>query len=118
MLLEEIAGVHPYKYDFYYLPMDHRSNCNVGYAFLNFVHPLLALRFFVDFNERKWGKFKSEKICKVQFSRMQGKQEFVEHFRNKDIVKKKKHENHSPTVLETPIISSAEILSLRQFLSN
>ena len=118
MLIDEILSVFAYKYDFYYLPMDHRSNCNVGYAFLNFVHPFIALKFYIDFNSRKWDKFKSEKICTVQFSRMQGKQEFIDHFKNKDIVKKKKHEKHSPTVLETPSISNAEILSLRMALTS
>jgi len=48
---------------------------------------------------------------------MQGKGEFIEHFKNKDIVKKKKHEKHSPTILETPILTSFEILNLRTTLS-
>jgi hypothetical protein len=62
------AEVGEFTHDFFYLPIDLRSRANMGYAFLNLCHPLIALKFFQKFNNRAWDKFESEKICQVQFS--------------------------------------------------
>ena len=39
------------RYDFLYLPMDQKNNCNVGYAFINFISPL----YIVDLHKRFFG---------------------------------------------------------------
>lgn len=36
-------------YDYFYLPMDLKTQCSVGFAFINFVHPVFILRFFLEF---------------------------------------------------------------------
>lgn len=66
LLEEQFEGV----FDFFYLPIDFRNKCNVGYAFINFVHPIYILRFFDRFNAQTWPRFNSDKICELTFGRI------------------------------------------------
>lgn len=59
-LLDEVNGQFKGKFDFFYLPMD--NDCNLGYAFINFVEPLYILYFYHNFKGRKWRKYKSHKV--------------------------------------------------------
>jgi protein phosphatase 1 regulatory subunit 42 len=62
MLTNEIDEGFKGLYDFFYLPIDIHNNCNVGYAFINFVLPTFILKFYKDFNGRRWNKFNSGKV--------------------------------------------------------
>jgi len=62
MLLSKIDEGYKGLYDFFYLPIDLYNNCNVGYAFINFVLPIFILKFYEDFNGHKWNKFNSGKV--------------------------------------------------------
>lgn len=39
-----------------------QNNCNVGYGFINFVNTSYLHDFYLEFHNRGWGKFKSEKV--------------------------------------------------------
>ena len=62
MLLTMITETYKKNYDFLYLPIDFQNKCNVGYAFLNFIHPLFVIPFYEEFNGQKWTKYNSEKV--------------------------------------------------------
>ena len=70
------------KVNFLYLPMDHHNSCNVGYAFVNFIHTKFILDFHEEFNGRRWDKFNSEKICELAYARIQGASSLMDHFQN------------------------------------
>lgn len=58
------------KFDFFYLPIDFYNDCNVGYAFINFVNLDDIESFYETFHGKKWGKFNSDKICKIYYARI------------------------------------------------
>ena len=68
------------RYDFLYLPIDQKNNCNVGYAFINFVSPL----YIVDLHKRRqgqrWRYFNSNKVCDLRYGRIQGRRQLERNF--------------------------------------
>ncbi len=82
MLLEEIDRNFKLKINFLYLPIDNFNACNVGYAFVNFIHTKFILEFYNEFNGRRWDRFNSEKICQLAYARIQGTTNLMDHFQN------------------------------------
>lgn len=62
------------------------THSQVGYAFINFIEPNSIALFYQDFNQRKWDRFNSEKVCRLAYARIQGKTAFIEHFRNSSLM--------------------------------
>lgn len=81
MLLELLERDFAGTYDFFYLPMDVRNRCNLGYAFVNFVAAKHTVPFYRAFQGRTWLEFNSKKVCEVTFARVQGRKALLEHFR-------------------------------------
>lgn len=71
-LLKELnlSQNHLGKYDFLYLPIDFQNKANVGYAFLNMIHPLFVIDLLIEFKNRKWTKFNSHKKCDIKYARI------------------------------------------------
>ena len=65
MLLAAIDESFRGTYDFFYLPIDFKNKCNVGYAFINMIRPVYIIAFVDRFNYRKWEKFNSEKVRSI-----------------------------------------------------
>ena len=70
LMLELIDRKFAGKYDFFYLPIDMKFQCNVGYAFINFINQKVLLHFFNEFHNIKWPNFNSEKICHLSYARL------------------------------------------------
>jgi hypothetical protein len=88
MLLDEVNAHHEGTYDFFYLPIDFKNKCNVGYCFINFLEPRFIAPFVRTFNGQRWRSFNSEKVCAVSFARIQGKQAMIARFQNSSLLEK------------------------------
>eukprot|EP01117_Protostelium_nocturnum_P009226 TRINITY_DN3302_c0_g1_i1.p1 TRINITY_DN3302_c0_g1~~TRINITY_DN3302_c0_g1_i1.p1 ORF type:complete len:869 (-),score=145.78 TRINITY_DN3302_c0_g1_i1:173-2779(-) len=86
MLLQAVDENHKGCYDFFYLPIDFKNKCNVGYAFINFISPVHIVTFYQEFNNKKWEKFNSEKVCELTYARIQGKIALIGHFQNSSLM--------------------------------
>lgn len=71
MLLTTIDEKFRGTYDFFYLPIDFKNKCNVGYAFINMVRPEYIVPLVQRLDRKKWEKFNSEKVCNISYARIQ-----------------------------------------------
>ncbi|XP_026407692.1 protein terminal ear1-like [Papaver somniferum] len=73
------------EYDFLYLPIDFvMRRGNLGYAFVNFITCIAAMRFYKSFDKLSWKEsmfIDSPKICEICPARIQGKDAHVGHFK-------------------------------------
>lgn len=69
-------------YDFFYLPVDAKTNANKGYAFMNFVTTDYALLFRWQFDGRKMNFFNSQKVVSVVPAALQGLEKNYAHYSN------------------------------------
>ncbi|GLE00710.1 hypothetical protein PINS_up009498 [Pythium insidiosum] len=99
MLLSEINVHHHGKYDFFYLPIDFKNKCNMGYAFINFIDAESIVSFYEEFDSQKWTNFNSEKVCAISYARLQGKQAMITRFQNSSLLEK--HESYRPLVFHS-----------------
>jgi hypothetical protein len=86
MLLDTMNEQFNGTYDFFYLPIDFKNKCNMGYAFINFVQPIHIVPFAQRFRNRKWDRFNSEKVCELAYARIQGTPALVQHFSNSSLL--------------------------------
>lgn len=49
-------------YDFFYLPVDFKNRCNLGYAFVNFPNAADTVRCYEHFHGSHWEEFNSKKV--------------------------------------------------------
>jgi len=104
LLLEAIDKDFHGKYDFFYLPIDFKNKCNVGYAFLNFLSPLGIIQFHALFSERKWELFNSSKVCEVTYGRIQGRSALIRHFQASSVMS---HEDARVKPVILPLFSKS-----------
>jgi RNA recognition motif-containing protein len=82
MMLDLLNRSYAGQYDFFYLPIDFKNKCNLGYAFVNFKCAKQTAMFYKEFHNQRWEEFNSRKVCEVTYARVQGKEAMVEHFKN------------------------------------
>jgi len=94
MLLKMVDAHFAETFDFFYLPVDFKNKCNVGYAFVNFVDCQTIPFFMENFDNKRWERFNSDKVCKVTYARLQGKDMLIDHFKSSSIMQQ--HKNLRP----------------------
>ncbi|EOD31318.1 hypothetical protein EMIHUDRAFT_69499 [Emiliania huxleyi CCMP1516] len=85
MLLSVIEQNHSGQFDLLYLPIDFKNRCNVGYAFVNMISFHHVPAFYREFHRRKWERFNSDKVCEINYGRIQGKRALIAHFSNSSL---------------------------------
>uniref|UniRef100_A0A0D9XFZ4 Mei2-like C-terminal RNA recognition motif domain-containing protein n=1 Tax=Leersia perrieri TaxID=77586 RepID=A0A0D9XFZ4_9ORYZ len=68
------------EYDFLYVPIDFRTRCNKGYAFVNMTTAAAALRLRGFLQDHRWDAAQCPKVCDVVPAAIQGRDAFVAHF--------------------------------------
>lgn len=82
MLLDVLDRKYRGRYDFFYLPIDFKNRCNLGYAFVNFKDASTTAEFYKELHSKSWEEFNSKKVCEITYARVQGRNALIEHFRN------------------------------------
>ncbi len=57
---------------------------------MNFIDPQPIVEFFKTFNDKKWEKFNSEKVCKISYARLQGQEALLDHFKSSSVMQQHK----------------------------
>lgn len=86
MLLARIEEEFKGTFDFFYLPIDFKNQCNVGYGFINMTSTDHIIPFVEHVHEQKWDKFNSDKVCCVTYARIQGRHALINHFQNSSLM--------------------------------
>jgi hypothetical protein len=105
------------KYDFFYLPMDLKTKYNVGFAFINMLHPLYILDFYLEFNAMKWNEkvaeCNSQKYCEIMYANMQGLTEIKKELNDKNIMKKN-DANIKPIMIDNIFLDENDLIEVKQ----
>ena len=95
LLERKYAGM----FNFFYLPIDFKKNCNVGYAFINFRTCKNIIQFYFDLHEQYWYFDKSKK-CYLSYARIQGYKSIAQHFNKSLLLKQIQSNDLKPYLLE------------------
>ena len=80
------------KYDYFYLPMDLKTQQSMGFAFINMLDPLFILDFYIQFNFIKWSDLvpncNSSKHAQIVYANVQGLDDILKELKDKNVMKK------------------------------
>ena len=67
-------------FNLFILPTDTNKCKNFGYAFINFTSSYFIPYFYYMFNGKMWSSTNSQKVCKLTYSKIQGKKGLISHY--------------------------------------
>lgn len=95
MLVKQLEQELKGHFDFVYLPIDFKNQCNVGYAFINFRSIQACEIFMLNFNGVEVRKclpgLNSRKVTEVTPARVQGFEDNVQRLRNSPVMRELAH---------------------------
>lgn len=101
-LVKELEGLgFAGSFDFLYVPMDKVTMCNVGYAFVNFIDPMWALRCMELLENYAFKKHRRArgKIAAVSVAYIQGLQANLRHYQSATIGSATRFKQRCPVIL-------------------
>ena len=72
-------------YDLFVLPTDSNRYKNFGYGFINLINSYIIPHFYFMFYGKMWNNTNSKKCCEITYSKIQGKNNLINHYLNKNI---------------------------------
>ena len=104
------------KYDYFYLPMDLKTQSSVGYAFINFIDPLFILDFYLTFNYIKWSNYlpncNSGKLGEIVYANMQGIEQIKKGLKDKNVMKKNDYKI-KPILIENLQVNPNDLFEIK-----
>ena len=79
VLLKIVNGYIPNRFDFFYLPIDFRTQCNLGYCYINVIDVNTVEELYRSFHNKHWPNTPSQKTCQICYARIQGTDQMLEH---------------------------------------
>lgn len=80
-LLRILNSVVPNRYDFFYMPVDFKTNCNLGFGYVSMLDTASVVKLYdavgltllthLQLNLKRWPNTPSSKICEIVYARMQ-----------------------------------------------
>ena len=70
-------------YNIFVLPTDINKYKNFGYSFINFTSSYFIPYFYFMFNGKMWNSTNSKKVCELTYSKVQGKENLLQHYPTK-----------------------------------
>jgi len=103
-LIRELEGLgFQGTFDFFYMPMDKATMCNVGYAFVNFLQPETAQRSMVVLEQYSFKKHRKalnrNKVATVSVAHIQGLEANLRHYSNAAVAGGNQKQTRGPVVM-------------------
>jgi hypothetical protein len=88
-------------YDFFYMPIDFKSNAGLGYAFINLASAEQVVPFWEKFSGFSGWSLPSQKVCTVSWSNPhQGLATHIERFKNSFLMHEEVPDEHRPVLMQ------------------
>lgn len=99
-LLVELLHNHGYdgKFNLVYMPMDFQNRVGLGYAFINFESSDTAESFSERFAGFKDWAIKSDRVCELRWSDVQGLEAHFERYRNSPVMHESVPDEYQPAI--------------------
>ncbi|KAK8792348.1 hypothetical protein WA588_004846 [Blastocystis sp. NMH] len=77
VVLRIVNGYIRNRFDFFYLPIDFKTQCNLGYCYINVLDVDTVLDMYNNFHNKHWPNTVSNKTCQICYARIQGKKQMM-----------------------------------------